>query len=85
MSFQSDFNMTCLWARLSDEERDAGWLAPMTDILDRLRARVKYLLPGDDGQLLQEAIAEIERLRRGEFICTKCGLRKNSEHEQGDF
>lgn len=24
--------------------------------------------------------AEIDKLRRGEFICRKCGLRKNSEH-----
>lgn len=23
---------------------------------------------------------EIERLRKGEFICLKCGLRKNDEH-----
>lgn len=23
---------------------------------------------------------EIEKLRRGEFICQKCGLRKNDEH-----
>ncbi len=24
---------------------------------------------------------EIEKLRKGEFICRKCGLRKNSEHQ----
>jgi len=23
---------------------------------------------------------EIEKLRRGEFVCQKCGLRKNDEH-----
>ncbi|MFA7290922.1 MAG: hypothetical protein WC023_01615 [Rhodocyclaceae bacterium] len=28
---------------------------------------------------------EIERLRRGEFICQKCGLRKNDEHPKADF
>lgn len=29
--------------------------------------------------------AEIERLRRGEFICTKCGVRKDGEGPKGDF
>lgn len=24
---------------------------------------------------------EIERLRRGEFICRKCGLRKDADHD----
>ena len=28
---------------------------------------------------------EVRRLRNGEFICKQCGLRKDSEHEQGDF
>lgn len=28
---------------------------------------------------------EIERLRRGEFICQKCGIRKDSECSHGDF
>ena len=31
---------------------------------------------------LREKVAE---LLRGEFICKKCGLRKDSEHEVGDF
>lgn len=30
-------------------------------------------------------LAELERLEKGEFICRKCGLRKDSEHEHGDF
>lgn len=29
--------------------------------------------------------AEVERLKRGEFICAKCGLRKDSDHAKGDF
>ena len=33
----------------------------------------------------KEQQAEIERLKRGEFICKKCGLRKNAEFEPGDF
>lgn len=29
---------------------------------------------------------EIEKLRKGEFICRKCGLRKDGEHDgQHDF
>lgn len=27
----------------------------------------------------------IEELQRGEFICKKCGLRKDGEHEPADF
>lgn len=29
--------------------------------------------------------AELEELKRGEFICRKCGLRKDSEHEHAEF
>ena len=29
--------------------------------------------------------AEVRRLRKGEYICQRCGLRKNDEHEKGDF
>ena len=28
---------------------------------------------------------EIEQLKRGEFICQKCGLRKDGEAKKGDF
>ena len=28
---------------------------------------------------------EIEQLRRGEYICVKCGLRHNDEYPKGDF
>lgn len=28
---------------------------------------------------------EIDRLRKGEFICQRCGLRKNSEQSKPDF
>lgn len=28
---------------------------------------------------------EVRNLRRGEFICQKCGLRKDDEHEHGEF
>jgi hypothetical protein len=31
------------------------------------------------------ANAQIERLKRGEYICAKCGLRKDGEGERGDF
>jgi len=29
--------------------------------------------------------AHIEKLERGEYICKKCGLRKGSDHDKGDF
>ena len=28
---------------------------------------------------------EVRSLRKGEFICKKCGLRKDDEHERGEF
>lgn len=34
---------------------------------------------------LAAAQAELSALKRGEFICRKCGLRKDGEHEPGDF
>lgn len=50
---------------------------------DKLRQAI-----GEYGALLQrldEAQAELEALRRGEFICGKCGLRKNSEAGPAPF
>ena len=29
--------------------------------------------------------AELEQLKRGEFICRKCGLRKDGEHAAASF
>ena len=29
--------------------------------------------------------AELEGLKRGEFICRKCGLRKDGEHAHAEF
>ena len=29
--------------------------------------------------------AELEQLKRGEFICRNCGLRKDGEHAAADF
>ena len=28
---------------------------------------------------------EVQAIRRGEFICSQCGLRKDSEFQTGDF
>lgn len=43
-------------------------------------------------QITDQAADEITRLRervaqleRGEYICKKCGLRKDDEHPKGDF
>lgn len=34
----------------------------------------------DTGEQFTEQRIQIERLKRGEFICAKCGIRKDSEH-----
>jgi hypothetical protein len=31
------------------------------------------------------AEAELAKLKRGEFICKRCGLRKDAEFERGNF
>jgi hypothetical protein len=33
----------------------------------------------------EKAEAELAALKRGEFICQKCGLRKDSDAPKGDF
>lgn len=37
--------------------------------------------PNGDAPALLRLAGEVRRLQRGEFICQKCGLRKDSEHE----
>lgn len=37
------------------------------------------------GKAIDDAIAEIERLRRGECICVRCGLRQDGEPQKADF
>lgn len=37
------------------------------------------------GVTIDKAIAELEMLRRGECICTRCGIRQDGEHPKGDF
>lgn len=32
-----------------------------------------------------EMVAEIERLKRGEYICTRCGLRNDGDGVAGEF
>ncbi len=34
---------------------------------------------------LAAANARVEAMAKGEFICSKCGIRKNSEYEMGDW
>lgn len=36
-------------------------------------------------QSVAPLLAEIERLKRGEFICNSCGLRKNADTPEANF
>lgn len=36
-------------------------------------------------QAIDALIAEVESLRKNEYICKKCGLRKNDDHPKGGF
>ena len=52
------------------------------------QARVDYSLLEALCKMAEEADtlrAELEQLKRGEFICSKCGLRKNAEHATAEF
>lgn len=54
---------------------------------------IRYVQVGTDKQNViyipyareQELLCRISELERGEFICKKCGLRKDSKNEPGDF
>ena len=39
----------------------------------------------EHGKDCVEAAERIAELERGEYICKKCGLRKDAEFKQGDF
>lgn len=57
------------WESINDDLQD--------DIRDEWTAKIEQILT-----TLEQRIAELER---GEFICKRCGLRKDSEHEKADF
>ena len=40
--------------------------------------------PDNIGTAAHVVLAELERFEKGEFICGKCGLRKDGEHELGE-
>ena len=41
--------------------------------------------PDGNGLALTALVAEVRKLRKGEFICNQCGIRKDSETEKADF
>lgn len=64
----------------------------MSDLIERLRTRNHSSIGFGVGPVCDEAAAELERLqaenerlRRGECICVKCGLRKDGEGSLADF
>lgn len=65
----------------------------MTDHIETLRqynlwrrgAEMDQPHPEGIGQAIDAAISEIERRRRGECICIRCGLRQDGEKTLGDF
>jgi carbonic anhydrase len=59
-------------------------------VIDQLKAEVARLgkVESDNYGLraeLERLKAEVEALKRGEFICAICGLRKDSDHQKADF
>jgi hypothetical protein len=65
-------------------EPDQIDMMPEDELRTELRAAVKLLF--ECRKRIATLEATIEQLRRGEFICIKCGLRKDSDHEcQADF
>lgn len=50
--------------------------------LGRIASRKLVWRLEDELRAAKEKIAQLER---GEFICQKCGLRKDDEFEKGDF
>ena len=55
-------------------------VAEANDLFDKLRQQHEWLRKD-----AEQASARCAQLERGEFICKKCGLRKDAEHEPADF
>lgn len=66
----------------SDDEQQPDW-NPARDE-DKLR-QLTQSPGGVPSRWVRMMAAEILRLRRGEFICERCGIRKNGEGPDADF
>lgn len=55
------------------------------EVLEDDYARDEYYRAGDADTVIADLKREIRRLKRGEFICKKCGLRKNGRKPNVDF
>lgn len=75
----ADFTLLGRLVRLKDEVQ-AERIA-LAETTARLNAETVMLQQG----AIRELEAEIARLKRGEFICRHCGLRKDAESEHAEF
>ena len=82
---------------MNDNERptpltDSASFGTDDESLNRLygiRELPKYVVPADFARTLERSLAERteerDKLLRGEYICKKCGIRKDGEGQKGDF
>lgn len=57
----------------------------MTDMDDKVKQALEWAKEYPKGSIVYILSEEIYRLLKGEYICKRCGLRKDDEHEKGDF
>ena len=51
-----------------------------TETIDRLFLELSQVTQATTKKEI-ELMNEVEKLKRGEFICQKCGIRKDGEHD----
>ena len=74
--------------RLLDDEESADWkIASMEDEIASMKVQLAAAndLRDQWERAAHEQAEKVAELLRGEFICKKCGIRKDGEGERGDF
>jgi len=75
---------------LEDAVRDRDWLKTegemLKELIEERDAHDPLLIKKHTLQAELEALkAKVAELERGEYICKRCGLRKDGEGERGEF
>ena len=76
------------WLKLKGADYPDGSATHKGDVFMAHQADIKQILvigedcQGNENERLHKRIAELER---GEYICKKCGLRKNDDYPPADF
>jgi len=68
-----------------DPQNEYGWGEWASGKYEAALTRIANAVQDHIDKELTAAQAALAKLERGEYVCTKCGLRKDAEFEKGDF